>query len=134
MKEATGEEKATNWFTAANGGAVTIEGTKSLHMVTLDGNDALRRMEFTVCDVNKALGSVSKICANGNRVVFETGAGNSYIENLCTQERVLLRESNGVFVLDVAIAPAEVERNGLNNYIWEGYEVRPCSDFPRPGA
>ena len=132
--EATAEEKASNWFTAANGSTVGIEGTRSLHMVALDGTDALRKMEFTVCNVTKALGSVSKICSNGNRVVFELGAGNSYVENIATGERVFLRESNGVFVLDVAVAPAYLGEQGFKDYNWDDYEVKPYSDFPRQAA
>ena len=81
--------------------AMTIEGARALNMCTLDGSEALRRTEFTLCDVNKALGSVSNICGNGNRVVFENGDYRSYVENLKTGEKVYLREANGVYVYEV---------------------------------
>ena len=31
----------------------------------------IRQMTFQCADVTKALGSVSKICSNGNRVIFD---------------------------------------------------------------
>ena len=53
--------------------------------------------------MNKALGSVSKIVNNGNRVVFD-GDG-SYIENKWSKDKLWLREDNGVYVLDMLVAP-----------------------------
>ena len=71
-------------------------------MCTADGNH-LRRMTFQVAAVNKALGSVSKIVANGNRVVF--AQDGSFIENEWSKDRLWLREDNGVYVLDMLVAP-----------------------------
>ena len=73
-------------------------------------------MTFQVAKVNKALGSVSKIVANGNRVIFDQRG--SFIENTWTKDRIWLREDNGVYVLDMIVAPPE---NG-----WK-------SGFTRPG-
>ena len=39
----------------------------------------MRKVTFQVANVDKALGSVSKMVRNGNRVVFDTS--RSYIEN-----------------------------------------------------
>ena len=60
-------------------------------------------MTFQVAAVNKALGSVSKIVANGNRVVF--AQDGSFIENEWSKDRLCLREDNGVYVLDMLVAP-----------------------------
>ena len=51
-------------------------------------------MTFQVTDVTKALGSVSKIVANGNKVVFDESG--SPIENKRSRER-----------LDVYVAPPD---------------------------
>ena len=62
-------------------------------------------MTFQVARVNKALGSVSKIVANGNRVIFDPNG--SFIENVWTKDRIWMREDNGVYVLDMIVAPPE---------------------------
>ena len=62
-------------------------------------------MTFQVTDVTKALVSVSKIVANGNKVVFD-GSG-SFIENKRSRERLWMREDNGVYVLYVYVAPPD---------------------------
>ena len=70
-------------------------------------------MTFQVTDVTKALGSVSKIVANGNKVVFD-GSG-SFIENKRSRERLWMREDNGVYVLDVYVAPPDdYDRKGFH--------------------
>ena len=59
--------------------------------------------------MNKALGSVSKIVNNGDRVVFDMDG--SYIENKWSNDRLWLREDNGVYVLDMLVAPNNVNHN-----------------------
>ena len=44
---------------------------------------------------------------NGNKVVFDKDG--SYIENKWSKDRLWLREDNGVFVLDMLVAPAEIK-------------------------
>ena len=84
--------KSGVYYTTADGTPVYNEGEKTLTMSTLDGEHA-RKMTFQVARVNKALGSVSKIVNNGNRVVFDQSG--SYIENTWTKDRIWLREDNG---------------------------------------
>ena len=132
--EATEKEKEENWFIAADGGEVRVKGSKTLLMAMLDGSEAVRTMDFTVCGVNKALGSVSRICSRGNRVVFDTGAGNSYIESKKTGERINLRESNGTYVLDVAVAPPDMTKESFKEYDWSNFQPEPyASGFGRQG-
>ena len=49
--------------------------------------------------MNKALLSVAKVVAAGNRVVFDSDG--SYIEDKATKERMWLKESAGMYMLKV---------------------------------
>ena len=71
--------------------------------VTSADGDSKRRMTFQLAKVNNALGSVSQIVRNGNKVVF--GVNDSCLENTNTKERMWLNERNGVHVLPFKIAP-----------------------------
>ncbi len=76
---------------------------------SLDGAQK-RKMTFQVADVNKALGSASKIVNSGNRIVVdldEDGNDYAYIENKRTKEKLWMRQRNGVYVLDVLVGPPE---------------------------
>ena len=95
------------------------EGEKTLTLATQGGG--MRQMTFQLAAVNKALGSVSQIVGNGNRVVFEPSG--SFIQNLNTGEKLWLRENNGVYVLDVLVGPPD----GIPS----GGQVTP--GFRRPG-
>ena len=94
--------KAGRWYNTADVTPVYNEGEKVLNMTNLDGS-VPRRMKCQVCDVGKALASVSKIVHAGNRVVFDEDA--SYIEDKKDGSRINLRERAGVFVLDAWVAP-----------------------------
>ena len=56
-----------------------------------------------VCEVNKALLSVSKVVSHGNKVVFgevdEFGNRINYIEGNETKERLWIEEENGMYAL-----------------------------------
>ena len=103
VKESAGSKSGV-YYTTADGTPVHNEGEKTLTMCTADGNH-MRRMTFQVAAVNKALGSVSKMVENGNKVVF--ARDGSYIENEWSQDRLWLREDNGVYVLDMLVAPPD---------------------------
>ena len=90
------------YYLAASGTPIRNEGERSLAMVTAEGQ--MRKMLFQVAKTTKALGSVSKIVANGNSVTFDSSG--SYIYNKTTGEYTALREENGVYLLDVCVAPA----------------------------
>ena len=70
----------------------------------------LRKVTFQVANVNKALGSVSKIVRNANRVVFDTSG--SYIKNMMTKGTLWLGERDGVHVVDMMVAPPGREQKG----------------------
>ena len=88
----------------AGGKEIPNYGERTLTLSTLDWS-SVRNMTFQVTDVTKALGSVSKMVAHGNRVVFD-GSG-SFIENKRSRERLWMREESGVDVLDVYVAPPD---------------------------
>ena len=67
-------------------------------------------MTFQVARVKKALGSVSQMVKNGNKLVFDqdsSGKDTSYIQNKRTNEKICLRQENGVYVLDLMVAPPQ---------------------------
>ena len=92
-------------YQGADGSKIPNMGEKAVSGVTQDGVHT--RMNFQVCPVTKALGSVSKMTKQGHRVVFDSeeyGEG-SYIENKMTGSRKYLREHNGIYILDVWVKP-----------------------------
>ena len=97
---------AEDFYFTADGTKVYNEGQRELYICTPQGK--LRKMKFQVAKVKKALGSVSEMVDSGNRVVFDTDEGGydiSYIENKKTRDKVWLRRENGVYVLDMMVAP-----------------------------
>ena len=56
----------------------------------------IRAIKAQVCEVNKALMSVSRMVQAGNKVVF-AGSG-SYVEDENTGERISLREQGGMYM------------------------------------
>ena len=60
-------------------------------------------MDMHVCEVKRALGSVSSMCRAGNTVMFDSEG--SYILDKQTGSVKWLREEEGVYVLDLDIAP-----------------------------
>ena len=66
--ESTPQSEAGEFFRAANGKKIPNEGQRMVSMMTREG--AHRDMNFTVCPVTKALGSVSQMCRSGHRMAF----------------------------------------------------------------
>ncbi len=103
-------EKSRNdvYYTAANGEKLYNKGERLLNMTAWDGS-AECQMKFQVVDkVTKALASVAKMVDAGNRVVFDmdqNGNDLSHIYNKSTGERVYMRRREGVYVLDMWVAP-----------------------------
>ena len=82
-------------YEVANGDRIPNIGEKQFQGTTEEG--VTRNITAQVCDVNKALLSVKKIIAAGNRVVFDESG--SYIEDKKNGERMWLREDKGMFML-----------------------------------
>jgi hypothetical protein len=59
-------------------------------------------MLFNVANVAKPLASAVKVCKAGNRVLLDLSEpGKSYVENIITGERMMLKEDKGTFVFEV---------------------------------
>ena len=83
---------------------------------------AVRDMKFEVCSVTRALGSVSQMCRAGHKVIFNPPRDpeGSYIEHIETGQKMWLTEKDGIYLLDVRVAP-------------ESRQTANGQDFPRPG-
>jgi len=113
------ELKSTDWsesgkgYSAANGTDIPNLGEKVVRAQTESGMWCT--MRFQICSVTKPLGSVSRICQAGSRVVFQPPEEGSYIQNVTTGKKTMLRQSKGLYYLDVWIAPATTfPRQGRN--------------------
>ena len=108
------QSKAGDYYRAANGNKIYHEGEKLISMMIQEG--ALRDMKFTVCDVSKALGSVSLMCKAGHRVVFNPAWSNqgSYIEHISIGERLWLQEEGGLYILKTKVAPTHRQTSRWN--------------------
>ena len=62
--------RANDFYTTADGSKVYNEGQRTLDVCTLDGQQR-RSMTFQVARVKKALGSVSQMVKNGNKLVSD---------------------------------------------------------------
>ena len=69
LKE-TEESRGGQFYVCAGGKEIPNYGERTLTLSTLDWS-SVRNMTFQATDVTKALGFVSKIVANGNKVVFD---------------------------------------------------------------
>ena len=104
--------RSNDFYTTADGTKVFNEGQKRMDVCTLDGQHC-RTMTFQVAKVKKALGSVSQMVRNGNRLVFDQDAQGkdiSYVQNKKSGEKIWLRMENGVYVLDLMVGPPRQSR------------------------
>ena len=103
---------STDWsesgkgYSAANGSEIPNLGEKVVRGQTMNGMWC--SMKFQVCSVTKPLGSVSRMCQAGSRVIFCPPEEGSYIEHVATKRKTFLRQSKGLYFLDMWIAPASV--------------------------
>ena len=113
----TSQSESGEYFRAANGTKIFNEGQKCVSMMTREG--AWRDMNFTACDVAKALGSVSQMCRAGHTVVFNPPwhEDGSYIEYLDTGERMWMEEANGFYVLNTKVAPKQWQTTLRSSFV-----------------
>ena len=81
--------RANDFYTTADGSKVYNEGQRKLDGCTL---------------------AVRQMVKNGNKLVFDqdsSGKDTSYIQNKRTNEKIWLRQENGVYVLDLMVAPPQ---------------------------
>ena len=106
LQESDGS-RVNDFYTTADGSKVYNEGQRKLDVCTLDGQQR-SSMTFQVARVT--LGSASQVVKNGNKLVFaqdSSGKDTSYIQNKRTNEKIWLRQENGVYVLDLMVAPPQ---------------------------
>ena len=82
-------------YEVANGLRIPNLGEKKFCGISAEG--CRRGLTAQVCDVNKALLSVSRLVKQGHRVVFDDD--NSFVEDKITGERMWLTEENGMYAL-----------------------------------
>ena len=114
IKESPGSRAGVEYETAS-GEQVPNQGEKSLEICTAEGQ--LRSLTLQVCDVRKPLMSVRKVCAVGQRVVFDSDW--SYIEDKVTGERTTIEESGGVYTLRVWVRPQQMKEFN-QGFPWPG--------------
>ena len=84
-------------YEVANGVRIPNLGEKTFKGVS---NEGLRRLlTVQVCDVNKALLSVSKLTQHNHRAVFDDAG--SYLEDKSTGERLWMKERSGMYMLQL---------------------------------
>ena len=104
------------------------EGQRKLDVCTFDRQQR-RSMTFQVARVKKALGSVSQMVKNGNKLVSDqdsSGKDTSYIQNKGTNEKIWLRQENGVYVLDLMVASPQMsnDRSIDPHFHQQGWRLR----------
>ena len=119
LKE-TEESKSGQSFNAANGQAIANLGRRAVTLMTREG--AIRDMNFEVCNVTRALGSVSQMCRAGHRVIFNPPWDHqgSYIQHIETGQKMWLTEKDGIYLLDVRVAPGEKQTTNKPDFGRQG--------------
>ena len=90
-------------YTAAGGHKIPNLGMSRPVVFTTDGE--CNAMTFQIAAIGKPLGAVSKFVSANHRVVFDHP--QSYIENKTSGKKTTLRQSNGVYFLDVWMKPGD---------------------------
>ena len=72
----------------------------------------MRDMRLIVCDVSKALASVSQMYKASHRVVFNPpwDPEGSYIQRVDIGECMWLEEHNGLYMLNTKVAPSSRQK------------------------
>jgi hypothetical protein len=94
-------------FAAANGTALKYHGNKSVKFIPKDMQNkdgcqmkgGVCEMKFHVTDTTKPLASALAVVKMGNRIVLDMNG--SYILNVATGEKVILKEEGGTYVFEV---------------------------------
>ena len=90
-------------YRAAGGHQIPNLGMSRPAVFTTDGE--CNAMTFQIAAISKPLGSVSKFVSAKHRVVFDHP--KSYIESKATGKKTILRQTGGVYFLDVWMKPGD---------------------------
>ena len=95
------------------------KGQKEFKAQMTDGSEKI--LTAQVCDVNKALLSVKKVVASGNRVVFDPE--RAYIENVYTGEKMPMDNANGMYTLKMWVTSDAQVFRGKEKHAEAGAEA-----------
>ena len=93
-------------YKVASGEPISNLGEKSFLAYGEQGQ--VRAIKAQVCEVNKALLSVSRMVHAGNAVVFSSFG--SYVEDESTGERIPLKEQGGMYMLKLWVKSQTFQR------------------------
>ena len=94
-------------YEVASGELIPNLGEKSFLAYGEQGQ--VRAIKAQVCEVNKALLSVSRMVQAGNKVVFSRSG--SYVEDETSGERIPLKEQGGMYVLKLWVKNQTFQRH-----------------------
>ena len=106
-------------------------GQVGVNSVEPAGLTKLSAIKFHVAGVGKPLASGVSVVVAGNRVVLQpTKVGSSYIENIDTSEKMLLKQKKGTYVFDVVYEETG-ERDEVTLDTGAGVSVWPKDKLPQ---
>ena len=75
-----------------------------------------------MCTLTRALGSVSQMCKAGYKVTFNPpwDPEGSYIEHVEIGQRMWLMEKDGIYLLDVRVAPEQKQTINHQGFAGQG--------------
>ena len=126
-------------YLAADGGRIPNSGEVELGFITKEQHRC--KIKFQVAAVKRPLLAVTALAKAGNEVHFSADGGE--IVNKATKREIHFRKSNGIFVLDVLMAPpkgaSSSTQSGTSDVSGEWKQVQrkgtvTRSGFTRPGA
>jgi len=88
-------------YVSASGDEIKNLGEATLDATTKDGNKLALAVQLA--EVNKNLAAVRKICAAGNRVVFDDDFGGGYVENKTTGVRIPIEKDHGTYAVHLNV-------------------------------
>ena len=97
LKESVHSKRGVE-YEVANG--IKIQNKKKKNSIGHTGAGHARNLTAQVCEVNKALLSVSRLVKAGNKVVFGDTDGN-YIEDRVSKERMYIEEEGRMYDLNM---------------------------------
>ena len=96
-------------YVVADGTEIPNLGERKFLGLTVEGGQC--GVTAQVCAVEKTLMSVSKIAAQGNRVVFDDDG--SYIENKASGERTWMSQVQGLYMLKMWVSRKSTKEAGF---------------------
>ena len=99
---ASGMEQA---FVNASGGSIKHYGEKKVALLAKGSTGVARTigLPFQACDVKRPLAAVWRICEKGNIVQFGPAETDNFIQNVKSQEKIMLKKERGLYVMEASL-------------------------------